>query len=159
MSLRIRAFRADDAAALGRLFFESVHRGTASAYSEAQRAAWAPEPPGGPVWAARLGDAETLVAEIAGAPAGFMSVIGTADGVGVVDMAFVHPDHMGKGIASALYAALEEGARARGLARLELDASAIAKPFFAAKGFTLICVQQPVRGGVALTNYRMGKAL
>jgi len=159
VSALVRAYRADDAAALGRVFFDSVHRGTAAAYSGEQRAAWAPEPPGGPAWRARLAEAETLVAELEGAPVGFMSLIEEADGVGVIDMAFVHPDHIGRGVASALYAALEAAARIRALSRLETDASEIAKPVFEAKGFTLIRTQQQMRGQVALTNYRMGKGL
>lgn len=161
MSLTVRAYRAADAAALGRLFFDSVHRGTAAAYSQAQRTAWAPAPPEGDAWAARLGEATTLVAEQDGAPIGFMSLTTTEAevGLGLVDMAFVHPDHAGQGVASALYAALEEAARRAGLSRLETDASEIARPFFAAKGFMHIRAQQPVRRGVRLVNHRMGKTL
>lgn len=159
MSLIVRAYRAEDAAALGRLFFDSVHRGTAAAYTEAQRAAWAPAPPDDAEWAERLAGAASFVAQSDGAPIGFMTLVKGEDGSGLVDLAFVHPDHIGAGVASVLYQALEEKARACGLNTLWTDASDVARPFFAAKGFAHIRVQHPVRDGVQLTNHRMEKRL
>jgi putative acetyltransferase len=151
----IRAFAPADAGATAQLFYESIHGGAAGAYTPEQLRAWAPAPPAVEEWAALLSAMTTLLAVEAGEPVGFMSL----DTNGHIDRAFVRPDRLRTGVASALYAAIEERARERGLTRLTTDASAIARAFFERKGWRVVREQQPVRNGVALTNYRMEKHL
>ncbi len=74
-------------------------------------------------------------------------------------MLYVHKDHQGRGVATALLAALEARAREAGLTRLTTNASRIAKPFFLRRGFTLLASQRVERRGVEIENFRMEKAL
>ncbi|MEO1599208.1 MAG: GNAT family N-acetyltransferase [Pseudomonadota bacterium] len=97
-----------------------------------------------------------MVAETDGAEiAGFMSL--TPEGV--VDMAYVAPKWMGKGVALVLYSALIARAREVGLARLTTDASHLARPFFERRGWRLLTEQQVERHGVRLTNFKMASDL
>lgn len=155
MEITIREFDEKDAAATARLFFESVRRGAATQYSEAQRQAWAPDLPDPGEWRERLGGLRTWIAEVEGKMAGFMSVTPT----GHLDLAFVHPDWIGTGVARALYGPVEQYARQSGLSRLTSDASLLARPFFERQGWQVLREQQPVRNGVVLTNFRMEKKL
>lgn len=149
--LAIRRYRPEDAEPLAHLFHDAVRRGAAAAYTAEQRAAWSPAPPAGALWHERLAGAHTLVAERGGRPAGFMSLGGN----GRIDLAYVAPGEMGRGTAGALHDALLEVARARGLARLTAEASRLARPFLARRGWRVISVQEVRRGGVALENFLM----
>lgn len=157
----IRPFRRCDAAAAARLFHQAVHRGAAGHYTAEQLAAWAPAPPAEDAWADRLAATTTLVALDPGSQAliGFMSLALGRRGAGHIDLAFVHPDQIGAGVAYRLYAAVERAAAAAGCTRLTTDASLAARPFFARQGFAVERRQTPVRNGVALANFRMAKPL
>ncbi len=78
---------------------------------------------------------------------------------GYLDLAFVHPDWIGKGVAARLYERLENYARAEGMPSLDSDASLFARPFFERQGWRILKEQQPVRNGVSLTNFHMEKKL
>ena len=97
--LVIRSGVASDAPALARVFHDAVRIGAREAYSEEECAAWCPDLPEGKPWVERLTGADLLVAEVAGEVAGFMSLVVET---GMLDMAFVHPDHERKGVATAL---------------------------------------------------------
>jgi len=156
LDLVIRSYRSPDAKALGEVFHRAVHEGAAGKYSPEECAAWSPEPPVSHAWAARLGEAETLVAETPGGLVGFMSlVIDRA----YLDFAFVAPEVMGKGVAAALYAVLEGRARAKGLTVLSTEASLLAEPFFLRQGWRLVERQEVERRGVMLKNAVMEKDL
>lgn len=155
-AVRLRPYCMGDAAATANLFHRAVREGARAHYSEAERQAWSPAPPEGPAWAERLQRAETLVAESAdGTLAGFMSLTEA----GVLDLAFVAPEWMGRGVAGQLHDALIGRARARGLTRLTTEASHLARPFFARRGWQLEAEQQVERRGVRLTNFRMSLRL
>ncbi|TPW76657.1 GNAT family N-acetyltransferase [Schumannella soli] len=130
---------------------------TASAdYTPEQIAAWAaPEQRSVIDWDAARRRSDTIVAIVGGSVVGFTDV----DDSGYIDMLFVHPDHGGRGVASALLAEVADRARARGAAELSSSVSVTARPFFAARGFEVITEQRPVRHGVELVNYRMHKPL
>ncbi|MDJ1007763.1 MAG: GNAT family N-acetyltransferase [Paracoccaceae bacterium] len=154
--LVVRDIAPGEAAALGTLFFRAVRDGAAAAYSAEQRRAWAPEAPSGATWAHRLESAETLVAEQDGRLVGFMTL---KRETGVIDLAFVLPQMMGRGIGTTLYAVLENRARAAGIRRLSTDASDIARAFFERQGWETVARQSIVRGGVIPKNQKMSKAL
>ena len=75
-----------------------------------------------------------------------------------LDMAFVHPDHLRQGVASALYSVIEGRARALGLVRLDTEASLLAEPLFAARGWRVTRRQKVVRRGVTLKQCLDGEA-
>ena len=153
--MEVRSYRDGDANALGEVFHRSVREGAVSRYDAAQVAAWSPDVPSGEAWAARLAGAETVVATEGGLPVGFMSL----DVAGYLDLAFVVPEVMGRGVADALYAVLEGRARVAGQVCLTTEASLLAEPFFARHGWRVVARQEVERRGVTLKNARMEKRL
>lgn len=155
MTIILRTATAADTDALMALFHAAVHGVASRDYSAAQVAAWAPDAPDRAAWTQRLSGGATVVAERAGAVAGFV-VLAPGDHV---DMLFVHPDHLRRGIASALLAEAEALARAAGARRLTTDASLTARPAFEHTGFRVV-VRQTVRlRGQDFVNFRMEKPL
>lgn len=152
----IRPYRPADAIPLATLYHRSVNEGTAPKYDAAQRAAWSPEPPTSAGWRARVEEASTVVAERDGALLGFMTLDMEA---GFLDFAYVAPEVMGQGVASALYAVVEGRARVRGHAVIETEASLLAEPFFRRQGWRVVQWQDVERFGVKLPNARMEKRL
>ena len=77
-----------------------------------------------------------------------------------VDAVFVDPAHAGLGIGKRLLTALEQLARGRGIARLQLSASLNAVPFYAAAGFTALRQEAYAHpSGISLASVAMEKAL
>lgn len=153
--MHIRAARDGDLPGLIELYRETVHAVGARHYTREELAAWAPDDLSPEGWAPRLARNAALVAEDGATLLGFAEL---SPG-GSVDMLYVHKDHQGRGVATALLAALETRARGRGHARLTTNASRVAKPFFLGRGFTLLAAQTVERRGVAIENYRMEKLL
>ena len=153
--MRIRAAREGDLPGLIDLYRETVHAVGAGHYTRQQLAAWAPEDLAPADWAPRLARNTALVAEDGDTLLGFAEL---SPG-GALDMLYVHKDHQGRGVATALLGALEARARDQGLARLTTNASRVARPFFLGRGFTLVASQTVERRGVAIENFRMEKAL
>ena len=156
MNVLVRSYAAGDAPALGEIFHRAVHEGAAGRYSAEERAAWSPRVPDTLKWQDRLAEAETVVAEGPDGPVGFMSLYLDR---AYLDLAFVLPEAMGKGVAAALYAVLETRARATGLTRLTTEASLLAEPFFARQGWQIVKRQRVERLGVMIPNAVMEKDL
>lgn len=154
-AISIRRFRDDDAEATARVFFDAVHLGAKGHYDEAQRRAWVPQPPAGARWRGRLRTQSTLVAERDGRVIGFM----TLRPDGYIDLAFVAPEFIGRGVAKRLYDAIHEEAMTLGLRRLYSEASHLARPFFERQGWSVVRAQSVERDGVSLTNFVMEKVL
>ena len=114
--LILRSFRPSDAIGLAMLYHRAVRDGAAGKYDAAQRTAWSPDVPTHEGWRAHVEDAMTIVAERDGVLLGFMTL--DVDNA-YLDFAYVAPEVMGQGVASALYAIIEGRARVHGLARLE----------------------------------------
>ena len=132
--MRIRAYGPGDLAAIARLFHQTVHGVGARYYEREQLDAWAPGDLDPAAWEPRLARNFARVAEEDGAVVGFAEL----SPEGLVDMLYVHKDHQGRGVASALLAELESRARAAGHARLTTNASRVAKPFFQRRGFAVL---------------------
>ncbi|WP_161956884.1 GNAT family N-acetyltransferase [Sphingosinithalassobacter portus] len=148
---RLRRGGPDDHDALGALMFDAVRSGE-SPYSDAQRAAWVPEPRRGADWDARIGSQYVIMAEdAAGKPAGFMSL---AEG-GYIDFAYILPPARGTGLFRRLFAAIAEEAVRQGISRLWVHASLMAEPAFAACGFTVTQREQVTIGTETLDRCEM----
>ena len=98
-NLNIRKFTDDDVNATAQLFFDAIRLGTTDYYDERQRKAWAEKVPETDEWGKRLQSQHSLVAELNTTLVGFM----TLDADGHIDLAFVAPNLIGKGVAKALY--------------------------------------------------------
>ena len=128
----LRPARPEDAAALALIFHRAVQEGAAGHYSQAQRDRWSPACPTAADWTRRLRGLTTFVAEIDSAPQSFLSM---RDRDGLIDLLFVAPEHLGRGLAHALYSEALAHARALGLPRLHAEASAQSRAFFARHGW------------------------
>lgn len=154
MSVSLRPFLPADGPPLARLFRESVEILAEDDYSEAQRVAWSSAADDLPRFIERLAQSLTLVAARDGAMAGFASLAGDR-----IDMLYVHPEHAGQGVATALVDALERLASARNLPALTTDASDTARDFFAARGYVAMQRNSVSLHGEWLANTTMKKQL
>ena len=141
----LRAYRGSDLPAILSLFRDTVHTVCARDYTRSQLDAWAPAEPDAAAWDASLRAHRTLVAEEDGRILGFADL----GSDGYLDRLYVHRDWQGRGVASALCAALP-GAR-------RTHASITARPFFERRGWHVVKEQRVERRGVALTNFVMEK--
>ena len=155
MPIDIRRYRPGDLAGLIALFRDTVRRVNGRDYSPQQVMAWAPDEIDARQWRHRFDNKIVWVADLDGAPVGFVDVARD----GLIDMLYVHADHQGKGIASLLLRTVEASARTRGLLRLFTEASITARPFFEHRGFRVIAPQRVMRWALEFVNYRMDKQL
>ncbi|XWN30876.1 MAG: GNAT family N-acetyltransferase [Devosia sp.] len=153
--MHVRPLVESDLLETATLFHETVQQATAADYSKEERNAWSPAPIDPEVWRRRLDGQQGFVAEADGIIVGFMTL---GEG-GYIDFAFVHHDHIGKGIGKALFAAVENAARQEGEQRLWAMVSRTAKPFFLGLGFSLVRVNTVARNGVSLENFEMARAI
>ncbi|WP_298492582.1 GNAT family N-acetyltransferase [uncultured Maritimibacter sp.] len=149
--MQIRRYRPEDAGALAQIFHAAVHETAALFYSPEQCAVWSPAPD-----VAKFSDREAdgrsvWVAEGAVGVTGFIEL----EPDGHIDCFYVHP----RGAGRALLAMLIAAAREAGLSRLHVEASEVARPFFAREGFVTGERRDFVRSGVALHNWAMSKTL
>ena len=147
----IRSYLDSDAAACVEVYYRAVHDGAGRHYTAEQRHAWAPEPPDHEVFGARLAAAETFVAERDSGVVGFVSL--TSDGY--VDLFFVLPEEMGKGISDALYAMIVNRAGRLSLTQMTTHASHLARSFFLRHGWVSDEEETVIRHGVALKRTAM----
>ena len=146
----IRAYQPFDAVPLAALFYQTVHTVNRRDYTEKQLDAWAPKDIDLGAWDRSLQVHHTLVAVEDGCAVGFGDI---DSNTGYLDRLYVHKDHQGLGIATALCDRLE--ASAAGL--LVTHASITARPFFEKRGYQVLRAQQVERRGILLTNYIMEK--
>ena len=144
--MRLRPYRSADLPAILDLFRNTVHTVCARDYTRSQLDAWAPAELDAAAWDASLLAHRTLVAAESG------MIIGFADlgPDGYLDRLYVHRDWQGRGVASALCAALPHARRTH--------ASLTARPFFEKRGWRVVKEQQVERRGVRLTNFVMEKS-
>ena len=148
--MELRPYEHQDCPALARLFFETVRTVNRRDYSRAQVEAWAPEVPDLAAWDASFLAHHTLVAEEAGKILGFADM----NAAGYLDRLYVHRDHQGQGVATALCDALEAACPVK---VFTTHASLTARSFFEGRGYRVLRRQTVVRRGVALDNYVMEK--
>ncbi|WP_400191154.1 GNAT family N-acetyltransferase [Hymenobacter sp. B81] len=147
----LRRATAADAAGIGQLFYDTITEVNAADYSAAQVEAWRGGWQNLAGWQSKIRAQHFLVAEDAGALAGFTSLAPD----GYLDFMFVSARHQRQGVARRLLQALLAEATARGLPQVYTDASRTARDFFTHHGFQVVREQHPVVRGVALVNYRM----
>jgi putative acetyltransferase len=126
----LRPYLPSDAALCAAIFRAAIEELVADDYDEDQRAAWASRGDDVEAFGARLAGALTLVALVEGGPVGFASLKGD-----VVDMLFIAPAVVGRGVGAMLLDALVKLAGARGVKKLTSEVSDTARPTFERQGF------------------------
>lgn len=152
MTWIVRPYAAHDCAACWQVYHRAIQIGARGHYDRAQRDAWsasAPRP--SHENCARLAGATTLVAQTGDDVIGFMSLTSG----GHLDLAFVDPAFMGRGVASDLHDGLLRHAHATGLRRLTTAASHLAHRFLARRGWRMIERETVTRSGVSIDRFRM----
>lgn len=153
--LSVRRATPQDHVALYGVYYRSVVEGAAAFYNDAQRAAWV----GSPYPKSDEPDPDdTLlrwVAEVDGQIVGFMAI--TPDGY--LDLAFVLPEWMGRGVAQAVYDQLLEWARRNRVTRLTAHSSHFARRFLEKQGWQVEYPELVARNGQELERFFMSLEL
>lgn len=151
----LRPYLPEDIQIAAAIFIAAIEQLTEDDYSEAQREAWASVADDDEKFAARLAAQLTLIATLGGAPVGFASL----KGLDHIDMLYVHPDFIRRGVATSLIDALEKLAGARGAQALTVDASDNAAEFFTRRAYVATQRNTVTINGEWLANTSMKKTL
>jgi putative acetyltransferase len=151
----LRPFLPGDTIALRELFAQSIEELTQDDYDEDQRIAWASDAEDAGEFQKHLAQMLTLLVQIEGEYLGFASLKDNKS----IDMLFVHPYYAGEGVGTALVAALEKIASARGAETISADASDTAQAFFEKLGYEAMQRNSVPRDDQWLSNTTMTKRL
>lgn len=152
--MNIRRYRKGDVPAMARLFYDTVHGVCAKDYTKEQLDAWADGNVDPDAWHERFSTSLTLIAESGSDIIGFANL--KSD---LLDMLYMSKYYQRLGMGREMVTQLELAARRRGYRRLVTYASATAKPFFLALGWSVVRSNTAIKNGVALNNYLMEKLL
>lgn len=147
--MKIRRYQESDCRELTELFYNTVHIVNAKDYTKEQLDVWATGQTDLERWNQSLQAHYSIVAVEDGVILGF----GDIDKTGYLDRLFVHAEHQGKGIATAICDQLEQAVPGK----ITTHASITAKPFFEKRGYKVIKKQEVERQGIFLTNFVMEK--
>lgn len=150
--MQLREYITSDCEQLAKLFYQTVHSVNAKDYTREQLDVWATGKADLTEWNKTFLEHYTIVAVEHDEIVGF----GDIDKTGYLDRLFVHKDHQGKGIASAICDTLEQWA---GKGTITTHASITAKPFFEKRGYHMVREQQVNRNDIILINYLMKKTM
>ena len=136
MSPLIRPFQPEDAPALTEATVAAIAVIGPRAYGIEQVLVWAAHHPGPVRFTEGAARGEVILVALAddGTPAAYAIL----QPEGHLDMLYCHPDHSGRGLGSALLAAMDGEARKLGLSRITTEASEISQPVFARAGYALL---------------------
>lgn len=153
--MQVRPYQPNDAARLAVIFYRSVRVAGLKAYSQQQVEAWAVSVPPARFYQQRTNDGRILLVTVNAddEPIAY----GDLERSGHIDHLFCMPEAIGTGAASTLYDRLEVAAREWTIGRLFVEASELARPFFAHKGFETIVRNDFIMRGVMIHNYQMEK--
>jgi len=151
----IRDYAESDYAAVADVYRDAVMTQARTAYTNEQVTMWASYPEGGDDFRRRLARGGVVVAEVAGVLAAF----GQLEPGDHVAFLYCQGAYARRGLSSAIYAELEKRARAAGVASVHTEASRISRPFFEKHGFSVLEVEQAVRGDVIFERFKMRKGL
>lgn len=157
MLVTIRPYEPHDAADVADVFYRSVREVAPADYSADQVAAWAPQRVDAEQERRRSGDGRLVL--VAADQRGRIATFIDLEPDGHIDRLYCAPEAAGQGIATQLYEGAEAAARTQGIRQLFTEASELARPFFARKGFTVVERQDMVLRSVPIHNYRMVKDL
>lgn len=152
----IRRARTDDLPALRTLFRLTVCTVNRRDYSEEEVEDWACCGDDTTRWQRWMAAYRIFVlTDSTGSLLGYTAV----SEAGELHALFVHPQHLGKGVATRLLERAEAEAYAAGARCIVTEASLTARPFFERRGYRTVRRQQRKACRLFLTNFRMEKQL
>ena len=155
-TITTRRYQSSDARDLANIYYNTIHSINSRDYSSEQINAWAPssslELDG---WKKKWAKLVPIVALAENTIVGFAEF----ELNGHIDCFYVHHEFQGKGVGSALMAAIEEQARKEKISRIYAEVSITAKPFFEKRDFQILKEQRVAIRGCELTNFVMEKIL
>ena len=160
--MQVRPANPEDADAILDLHVASIRAFGPETYTDEQVEAWATLPDGAPGYPIGEPGQYYVVAERDAELAGFGHLTDDGGEYGTdaaVEAVYVHPDHAGEGVGSAILAHLEGYARAAGHESLGLWASLNAVPFYRASGWERVGEREHETSGATLTVVEMRKGL
>lgn len=143
-----------DLAAMIELFRQTVRLVNSRDYNPGQIDAWLSSA-ADVSWTDSFFRNTAIVADVDGRLAGFADI----EASGRLNRLYVDAELIGQGVGSKLLAAIEQLAIDVGHTRITTEASETARPFFARRGFHVLCRNIVLRTGVELHNYVMEKPL
>lgn len=147
--MELRPYQPADCKEMAQLFYDTVHTVNAQDYTKEQLDVWATGDVDLAAWNASFAEHATAVAWEGSRIVGFADM----DETGYLDRLYVHKDHQGEGIATALCDRLEAEIQGKCITH----ASITARPFFEKRGYVVVKEQQVERQGILLTNFVMEK--
>ena len=132
----------EDIPALARLVRQTILRVNIRDYTPRQVEAWAARGASEARWKELWKTALSFF--VAHDGQGNLLGVVSVDGRGYLHSLFVHSEHQGEGIATALLLMAEDYARSQGAVRLCSEVSWTARRFFLARGFREIALQKPL---------------
>lgn len=148
--MQLRKYRTSDCEHLAELFYHTIHNVNEKDYTKEQLDVWATGTIDLKKWDESFLKHHTVVAVENNVIVGF----GDIDDSGYLDRLFVHKDHQGEGIASAICNKLEYSVAGK---KITTHSSITARPFFEHRGYRVIREQAVIRNGIPLTNFIMEK--
>lgn len=147
----IRKYEPQDCKELADLFYNTVHTINARDYTKEQLNVWATGKVDLNKWNRSFQEHYSIVAVVENTVIGF----GDIDETGYLDHLYVHVNHQGEGVATAICNKLEQTVQGK----VVTHASVTARPFFQKRGYKVIKEQQVERQGIFLTNFVMEKQI
>jgi GNAT superfamily N-acetyltransferase len=153
--IHVRKVKLGEEPDLWHLFYNTVHKINRKDYSMEQIVAWAPDSIEENQWVKRIQNNSTFITELKNQILGFAILQKN----NFIDCFFVHHLWQGKGVGTLLLNKLISEARIRGAKNLTTHASITARPFFEARGFSIIQKQIVQLRNIEFTSFVMAKAL
>lgn len=153
--MEIRRYRPGEESEIWRLYFETTHRIVAQVYTKGQAERWAPADKDMEVWKTKLARTRPFVAVADGEILGFAEL----EPDGHIDCFYCHHARQGRGVGSALLAAVEAEAERAGNDRLYAEVSLTAVDFFRFKGFVILEERIPTICSAPARQFIMEKVL
>lgn len=151
MTVTIEKAKLDDLKEIQAVFKHSIIKVCQKEYSLRERTVWSNSINNSDKWKNLLTEDYFIVAKIKGRIVGFSSL----KGKDYLNLIYVHPDYVRKGIASQLFNTIKAQSIALGGNKMVSDVSLTAKSFFEKKGFTLINENKNGLENEILINFRM----
>lgn len=148
----LREYNKDDVYEMAELFYNTVHCINAADYTQQQIDAWADKNTDISKWHKIYSESYTIIAEEDNIITGFGNIYNN----GYLDMLYVHKDHQGKKIASAICDKLESHYNVK---NITVYSSLTAKTFFEKRGYIVYSNNTVKRNGIIIPNFIMKKTM